>query len=61
MFYMLNGITGNLKKHTRSVHLKERPFHCRQCSSTFAFKDGLLRHVQVRLPFSPVMVCNNEA
>lgn len=34
---------GNLRKHKKSVHFKERPYTC-GCGASFAFKDGLQRH-----------------
>lgn len=38
------GEKGNLNKHHRTVHLKERRYGC-PCGKTFAFQDGLKRHI----------------
>lgn len=36
---------GNLNKHHKVTHLKQRNHKCGTCERTFAFKDGLTRHV----------------
>ncbi len=46
---------GNLNKHHRTVHLRERKHSCKHCSRSFAFLDGLNRHISMvhldRRPF----------
>lgn len=39
---------GNLNKHIRSIHRKERNFSCDQCDATFPFRNGLKEHVRMR-------------
>ena len=49
------GEKGNMNKHHRTVHLRQRKHTCTQCGRTFAFLDGLNRHVAMvhldRRPF----------
>ena len=35
----------SLRRHRRSVHLKEKPFQCTTCGLTFSLKPSLTRHV----------------
>lgn len=34
-------------KHIRALHEKSRPFKCPECTSQFAFQDGLSRHISM--------------
>ena len=49
------GEKGNMNKHHRTVHLRQRKHSCTQCGRTFAFLDGLNRHISMvhldRRPF----------
>lgn len=49
------GEKGNMNKHHRTVHLRQRKHSCSQCGRTFAFLDGLNRHISMvhldRRPF----------
>lgn len=49
------GEKGNMNKHHRTVHLRQRKHSCVQCGRTFAFLDGLNRHISMvhldRRPF----------
>lgn len=49
------GEKGNMNKHYRTVHLKQRRHGCQQCGRQFAFLDGLNRHISMvhldRRPF----------
>ncbi len=38
---------GNLNKHHRTVHLRERKHSCKHCARSFAFLDGLNRHISM--------------
>lgn len=40
-------LIGNLNKHVSSVHFKEKPRVCPEpgCGKSFAFRDGLMRHI----------------
>lgn len=39
---------GNLNKHVRSIHRKERNFLCEQCGAAFPFRNGLTEHIRMR-------------
>jgi len=49
------GEKGNMNKHYRTVHLKQRKHGCGKCGRFFAFADGLNRHISMvhldRRPF----------
>lgn len=46
---------GNMNKHYRTVHLRERKHRCKECGRCFGFLDGLNRHISMvhldRRPF----------
>lgn len=39
---------GNLNKHIRSIHRKERNFVCDRCPASFPFRNGLTEHQRMK-------------
>ena len=42
-----NNLSQLTQQQIRSVHEKQRPFECDYCNSSFAFSDGLKRHIRM--------------
>lgn len=49
-------VKGNLNKHIRTIHLRQRPFDCQKCGKSFAQKSVLQSHINtVHLKMRPYL------